>query len=390
MEVEQVRTPLKVLSVPVSMLTGLLVLRHRARRRILKSAEERATPDGISSAEAVTLGGVEQWILIQGEDRDKPVLLVLHGGPGMPFPGVSYRTRSLLGQEDSELAKHFVVVYWDQRGSGKSNGPDVPKESITIDRLTSDAVELADLLGRRFGVEKVFLAGISWGTVLGLGAAAKAPEKFEAYVGMAQIANWAESDRLAYRWALERAEETDNQKAIEGLREIGAPPWGDFARWSTLRQWLMLLGGFYRSGGDPSAWRKRISEVVPFLAPGLPALLAPFFVSPDYGLSDLLRLFVGLKTSQEALLDDIADLDFFDSVPRVEVPVLFFHGAHDQAVQLLIARRYFEALEAPRGKRLDVLEESAHIFSPRDAARVEAALIERLPELARSGMVGAE
>ena len=65
----------------------------------------------------------------------------------MPFPGVSYRTRSLLGQEDSELAKHFVVVYWDQRGSGKSDGPDVPKESITIDRLTSDALELADLLG---------------------------------------------------------------------------------------------------------------------------------------------------------------------------------------------------------------------------------------------------
>jgi pimeloyl-ACP methyl ester carboxylesterase len=306
----------------------------------------------------------------------------------MPFPGVSYRTRSLLGQEDSELAKHFVVVYWDQRGSGKSNGPDVAKESITINRLTSDAVELADLLGQRFGVERVFLAGISWGTVLGLGAAARAPEKFHAYVGMAQIANWAESDRLAYRWAMERAEETNNEKAIERLRGIGPPPWRDFARWSTLRQWLMLFGGFYRSGNDSSAWRKRLSEAAPFLAPGLPSLLSPFFVSPDYALSDLLRLFAGLKSSQESLLDDIARLDFFDSVPKIEVPVHFFYGAHDQAVQLSIARRYFEALEAPRGKRLDVLEDSAHIFSPRDATLVETSMIEGLPKLVDASTAG--
>ena len=72
----------------------------------------------------------------------------------------------------------------------------------------------------------------------------------------------------------------------------------------------------------------------------------PLFTSPDYTLSDLLRLFDGLNTSREALLDDIARLDFFASVPRLDLPVYFFHKAHDQAVQLSIARGYFESFAA--------------------------------------------
>ena len=96
------RTLLKVLFVPTSFIVGLLALRYRVQSGVLRRAEEETQPNGISAVEPVTLGGVEQWILIQGEDRTKPIFLTLHGGPGMPFPGVSYRTRSLLGQRDSE------------------------------------------------------------------------------------------------------------------------------------------------------------------------------------------------------------------------------------------------------------------------------------------------
>ena len=78
----------------------------------------------------------------------------------------------------------------------------------------------------------------------------------------------------------------------------------------------------------------------------------------------------------QALLDDIARVDFFASVPRVEVPVYFFHGVHDQAVPLSVMQRYFERLDAPQGKQLTLLENSAHITSPEDVEKIEASLAE--------------
>jgi pimeloyl-ACP methyl ester carboxylesterase len=213
-----------------------------------------------------------------------------------------------------------------------------------------------------------------------MSAAARHPEKFHAYVGMAQIANWAQSDELAYRWALDQAQETGNRKALEQLTEIGPPPWREFERWSTLRLWLVWFGGFYRSE-DASAQESIFSRWVPILSPGLPALLSPLLTSPDYTLADLLRLFSGLRISTEALLNDIARLDLFDSAPRVEVPVYFFHGMHDQGAQLPIAQRYVEALDAPRGKQLTLLDGSAHIFSAEDSRKVERFLRETLPSL---------
>lgn len=261
----------KLLSIPGALALGLLAGRRSLQRRVLKGAEANVYPSGASSAEAVTLGGVKQWILVQGEDRTRPVLLVLHGAPGMPFPGVAYRSYSPLAVRDSELARYFVLVYWDQRGAGKSSAP---KESITLKRLLSDTLELADLLRERFGVEKIFLLGISWGTVLGLNAAARHPEKFYAYIGWGQIANWAESDRLRYRWALEQAQQAGNRKAIKQLTKLGPPPWKEFEQWSMLRKWLMLFGGVYRSEST-SGWRSCLSRAIPFLSPGLPALLLP-------------------------------------------------------------------------------------------------------------------
>ena len=105
------RTLFKLLSVAASLIPGLLGVRYGVQRRMLKSAERQgSSPNGISSAEPVTIGGVRQWILIQGENVAKLVFLILHGGPGMPFPGVAYRIRSPLAVKNSELAKRFVLV----------------------------------------------------------------------------------------------------------------------------------------------------------------------------------------------------------------------------------------------------------------------------------------
>ena len=50
------------------------------------------------------LGGVDQWVLIRGESKANPPLIVLHGGPG--FSDVGF-----FRHFNAPLEKHFVVVH---------------------------------------------------------------------------------------------------------------------------------------------------------------------------------------------------------------------------------------------------------------------------------------
>ena len=43
------------------------------------------TPDGIQEDAYVEIGGIEQFMQIRGEDKNNPVVLWLHGGPGFPL-----------------------------------------------------------------------------------------------------------------------------------------------------------------------------------------------------------------------------------------------------------------------------------------------------------------
>src|SRR5580693_659455 len=120
-------------------------------------------PNGIDEANYVQIGGLEQWITIRGEDRENPVLLLLHGGPGdatNPWGYAGFRT----------WLKYFTVVQWDQRGAGKTfgrNGAAVAS-TITIERMVQDGVELAELLSKKLQKEKIVLVGHSWGSILGV------------------------------------------------------------------------------------------------------------------------------------------------------------------------------------------------------------------------------
>ena len=98
---------------------GLLLYKNH-----LRNSTKIETSTGISSLREITLGGLKQWIFIRGIDRNNPILLFLHGGPGAPLLGMS-SSRNY----DAELIKHFTVVHWDQRGAGKSFNSDSPRRS---------------------------------------------------------------------------------------------------------------------------------------------------------------------------------------------------------------------------------------------------------------------
>ncbi|WP_171650123.1 alpha/beta hydrolase family protein [Paenibacillus foliorum] len=83
--------------------------------------------NSISTLEKVSIGGTYQWITVRSEDRRNPVLLYLHGGPGHAEIGSNLRFK--------ELEKRYVVVNWDQRGSGKSFSPELSKEFLAVEQI---------------------------------------------------------------------------------------------------------------------------------------------------------------------------------------------------------------------------------------------------------------
>jgi pimeloyl-ACP methyl ester carboxylesterase len=83
-----------------------------ARQRQAAKALEITTPNGIVEQRFIKLGGIDQCIQLRGEDRDNPVLLVLHGGPSWPNAVFTLPLRP--------WEQHFTVIQWDHRGAGKT------------------------------------------------------------------------------------------------------------------------------------------------------------------------------------------------------------------------------------------------------------------------------
>lgn len=141
----------------LALLVGYLWLNSPGTTAPITDAAGKPLPNSIATLEAIDLNGAKQWICIRGHDRRKPVLLFLHGGPGLPE--LPLLTGSL-------LEKQFVLVNWEQRGAGKSYNSRVFDRTFTVETLVNDAVQLSRYLARRFGQSRIYLMGHSYGTFL--------------------------------------------------------------------------------------------------------------------------------------------------------------------------------------------------------------------------------
>jgi pimeloyl-ACP methyl ester carboxylesterase len=322
------------------------------------------TAKSMSNLEEIMLGGARQSILLQSENIDNPILLCLHGGPGMPFPGVSCRgVDYVVNLTTKNLIKHFTLVYWDQRGTGKSV-KGIPVESYRLEQFISDANELTDYLLKKFGRKKIYLLAISWGSIIGFNLIARYPEKFHAYFGLAQIVNWVESDKIIYQRLIGVAKEKNNQKALKELIQAGEPPYEHPAKWGMMRKWNVRFGAlFHKEKGRRT--------------PGFLYSFSLMLKSKDYTFRDMINTITGFpKYYTHQMIQDFNSVNFFESIKRVEVPVYFFHGIHDKNIEGTITERFYNQLEAPNGKQMIWLKYSSHAFYPDDARIVEDFIIQ--------------
>jgi pimeloyl-ACP methyl ester carboxylesterase len=155
-------------------------------------------PSGPPEKLFIPLNGAKQGMFIDGAGRRSPILLYLHGGMPEYFLDKTH---------PSGLDRFFTMVWWEQRGSGISYQPGAPRDSITVEQLIDDTLVLSDYLRHRFDQEKIYLLAHSGGTFLGIQAAARAPELYHAYIGVAQVCNQFEAEVLAHRYMLAECEE---------------------------------------------------------------------------------------------------------------------------------------------------------------------------------------
>ncbi len=322
-----------VIGVLALVVASVALFRLYAQRRV--AARIRIdSPNGVNSLEKIRLGGLDQWIQIRGHDQSKPILLFLHGGPGFPQMPFAHL--------NAELEQHFVVVQWDQRGAGKSYSRSVPDESMRVAQFVSDAHELVQLLLARFGARKCYLVAHSWGSLFGAQLVAQYPDLFFAYVGIGQTADLPETEQVLYQFALDSAQRDRNEEGIADLERIGRPPHSS-ADHKFMEKWVT----FYSEREHPSLSRSRMTRLA--------------LESPAYSWLDLLKIPLGVRYSYQRLWKEIFyETNLFKQAPRIDVPVYFFLGRHDKVVTSQVAQRYFDALEAPRGKKTVWFEQSGH------------------------------
>lgn len=297
--------------------------------------DDKKIEDSIAEQRYLLLGGVKQWTLLRGRSIHNPILIFLHGGPGMSEHG-------FFRYCNSELENHFLVVGWDQRGTGKSYCKNIDLESMKIDQFITDLHELVTYLKQRFAQEKVYLVCKSWGTLLGTLYCSKYPRDIAAYVGIGQISDIQKSERLSYQFTLGEAKKRKNNKALKDLQSINGASGSDIEDVRKQRKWLVKFGGHVY--GHSSLLRYFI-----------PKLLSV----DEYSWADIIRLKLGSKISTNALWSEIFDVNFFEQVPSLDVPTYFFLGRHDYCVPSALAAEYFEYLRAPF-KKLIWFENSGH------------------------------
>ncbi|MCM1306752.1 MAG: alpha/beta fold hydrolase, partial [Firmicutes bacterium] len=175
------------------------------RNKYIKSCE-------ISEVTAVRLGGYEQKILIEGKSKSLPVVIMLHGGPGSPVP-FSVGCRGLF----PEWTDKAVMVYWDQLGCGINNYK--LDDGFRIENFVDMTCDLIDYIKQRFPQNKLFLFGVSWGSVLALKAAVRVPEKLDgAFVYGQVLKNLFFNDEVARSFdnAPPKARQT-----VQNILEVG-------------------------------------------------------------------------------------------------------------------------------------------------------------------------
>ena len=354
----------RVLAVLVIALLVIVIsaLGYRAYRQhktadMLSISSER----GVVESKFVTIGGVEQWIQIRGEDTNNPAMLVVHGGPGMS--NIPVTNRSMRAWESN-----FTVVNWDQRAAGRTyiQGGRSSAPSPTIEQIVLDGIDVAEYVRTRLRKPKVILVGVSWGSIIGIEMARRRPDLFYAYVGTGQIVNMQRNEVVGYKRLMERVQAADDKSAIEQLEKIGPPPYASLSQMGAERRVLMAH--------SPPSERGLMSSA-----------LGQLLTAPGYSLRDAYDVVAASFDTNhlDALYGEMMAYDVTRNGSAFELPVIFLLGAEDIQTPSELVVELFPTITAPK-KELVLIPEGGHMVIGALSMEFHKELLERVRPLAMS------
>jgi proline iminopeptidase len=313
--------------------------------------------ESIAESKMLDINGTKQFVMIRGEDSQKPVLLHLHGGPGVSELGG-------MRKYNKDLEKDFVVVYWDQRNAGKSYVESFPKVEIKVSKYIEDVNTLANYLKDRLNVSKIFLVGHSWGSRLGMYAIQKYPAQFSAFVSTGQEVAAADGELQSYQYTLAKAKELKKTDFVQQLEAMGEPKGGDYRT-------------MYRFPEAFSLQKYILLELNKDIYDGFTIEdLYANIDSDEYTATDKANYLKAAEFTNEHIANDadFHNFDFRKQLTEVKIPVFFIAGKYDYINPTPLAKQYFDLLKAPK-KEFILYEKSGHDPAWEEAQRFNAELV---------------
>jgi pimeloyl-ACP methyl ester carboxylesterase len=329
-----------------------------------KDKQGNVIESSIAKMEYVKLGGVEQFILIRGKSINNPLLLILHGGPGNPELPM-YR------MHNSELENYFTVVYWDQRGAGKSASKDIPEDSFTLNRFVEDAHELTAYLKKQFKKDKIFILGHSWGSLLGIQTINKYPNDYYAYIGTGQFGNQPKSEKLAYQYSVRKAKEANDTVALKDLKEIGEYNDNNLKR-TGFMNWLFVQRVYISKFGGSTADPAAAADV--FLLPIL--YCKEYTIGNKYNLMKSNSQSAFVSSPFRKMIPVVLKTDL-SNVKELQIPVYILQGKNDCLTNYAVAKEYFDSIKAPK-KEFITFDKSAHFVPFEEPEKFNSFMINRV------------
>ena len=309
----------------------------------------------------IRINGQIQTIHIWGTKPENPVILFLHGGPGIP-------NRHGMALAHMDLTDDFTIVAWDQRGTGGSYFGCDPA-TLTLDQLVSDCATLIGYLCRSLNKEKIFLLGGSWGTQLGTIVCQKHPQRIAGYIGYGQVVNGIENENVSYAFALEKAKEAGCAEDIAELERVGPPVDGQykpvFEGLMTQRRIMKKYGGHSTKGGSYFT-----------------GTVLPILKSRELSISEKIGVANGYKLCLSQMWPTIVHYDFIRDCGPFRMPYYIFQGRLDNNTPSSLVQAYYDSIVAP-DKDLVWFENSAHGPLGEEPAKFKALMREKFLKIAK-------
>ncbi|ALR99953.1 hypothetical protein ATZ33_00715 [Enterococcus silesiacus] len=318
--------------------TGIIaiIVMSPGKTESYRDKQGKVLEGSVSEITRKKIGGVEQGMILKGKSDKNPILLFLHGGPGTP-EYVFFKEHNI-GLEDK-----FTVCWWDQRGAGMSYDESISADTMNLEQLISDTVEVTNYLRKRFGQEKIYLMGHSWGTFLGVETVSRNPELYNAYIGTGQMVNAMDNEKMAYDYMINTATKNNDKEMLQELQKF--PVKGEE---SLTEEYFEMRGKTLNKLGSGLTHKPTTNTT----------LMLSLLRFKEYTINQKIN-FTKSEAFAHPVMDSIRYLDLFEEVPKLDVPVYILQGLHDYQTSYPGAKAFYDKLKAPT-KKFYTFDDSAH------------------------------